>query len=254
MVIATALAQRWGSSLTGCYFDASLRLLDGIHAEPSALGLLLAPDENDPEAETAFLAMTRRHGLAKACWRVAPMGMAPTLRQLGAWHDLAVLERDMVAHAHLPGILGEALLGSRMACLVLPPDSTGSSDFARVVIGWNGSMEATRAIHSALPFLQAANEVILYDGSLSRKDDDGEMTMRLDPVDYLRRHNVAVVRHVLPALPQRAGECLLKVARQQHADLLVMGAYGHSRLRERMLGGATRIALEHAHIPLLMQH
>ena len=252
---ATALAARWASSLTACYVDASLRGLDGAQTEPSALGLLLVPDRgDDPQAGSAFVAMAQRHGVTKAAWLATATGVASTLRQLGAWHDLAVLERDMVAGTHLFDILGEALLGSRLPCLVLPPDWHGDNDFARVAIGWNGSLEATRAIHAALPFLQAASEVFLYDGTAARPDEDQEAPMRLDPVAYLRRHDVAVTRHPLPASPPRAGEYLLKAARQHHADLLVMGAYSHSRLRERVLGGATRWVLEHAPLPLLMQH
>lgn len=254
VIVATALAERWGSSLTGCYMDAALRRLDGVQTEPSALGLLLVPSEPDPNAEHAFLAMAQKHGVAKACWRVAPAAMASTLRQFGAWHDLAVLERDMVADTHLFDILGEALLGSRMACLVLPPDFHGKNDFERIVIGWNGSMEAARAIHSALPFLQAASEVILYDGTTSRPDGKLEADMLMRPADYLRRHNVEVTIHSMPAPSQSAGQHLLRATRKHRADLLVMGAYSHSRLRERVLGGATRQVLEHAHLPLLMQH
>ena len=254
MTLATALARHWGSCLTGCYMDAALRRLDGIQTEPSALGLLLTPSDPDPAMAHGFLAMAQQHGVAKACWRVATTGLAPTLRQFGAWHDLAVLERDMVAQSHLFDILGEALLGSRMACLVLPPDFHGKTDFTRIVIGWNGSMEAARAIHSALPFLQAASEVILYDGTSTRTDGNAETSMQLQPADYLKRHQVEVTRHAMPVTSQHAGEHLLKAVRQHRADLLVMGAYGHSRLRERVLGGATRKVLEHAHVPVLMQH
>lgn len=254
VIIATALAERWGSGLTGCYMDAALRRLDGGDSEPSAQGILRASGEPDRYAASAFRAMTQEYGVARACWRVAHASMASTLRQFGAWHDLAVLERDMVAETDLFAILGEALLGSRMACMVLPPDFRGSSDFERIVIGWNGSMEAARAIHSALPFLQAASQVILYDGTTSRPDDNVEADMLLRPADYLRRHNVDVTIHPMPMPSQSAGEHLLKATRKHHADLLVMGAYSHSRLRERVLGGATRRVLEHAHLPLLIQH
>ena len=119
---ATALAGRWASSLTGCYVDASLRGSTVPMTEPSVLGLLLVPDEDERQAASAFIAMAQRQGVAKAvAGHLYRRGVHPAPAR-----RLARPGRAGTRHGgktHLFDILGEALLGSRIACLVLPPDS-----------------------------------------------------------------------------------------------------------------------------------
>ena len=253
---AISLAARWGSKLTGCYIDPSLRHAAEADMEPSVLGMLMQPRGEDDGERDAFISHAHRLGVAEADWVVTHAGLAPTLRAVGAWHDLAVLERDVVEGAHLFDILSEAMSNSRLPCLLLPPRWSSELKLDRVVVGWNGSIEATRAIHGALPFLQAASEVVLIDGEKQGANGDGEAATlpRFDAVDYLQRHQVAVSTRRLQVPPTEAGAALLKAAHAIHADLLVMGSYSHSRLRERILGGATRHVLAHAHLPVLMQH
>lgn len=249
-----ALAARWDANLTSCYIEPALRKHGSVDSEPTVLGLLLQPRGEDGGERAAFASMARRHGVREALWSVAHNGVASTLGQLGAWHDLAVLERDVVERAHLFDILGEALLCSRIPCLVLPPHWDREIVIDLVAVGWDGSIEAARAIHAALPFLQAARKVFLLEGERYGLEEDADIPAQFDPVSYLLRHHVVVDRHPVHTPPHLAGEMLLKEARHLQADLLVMGAYGHSRLRERVLGGATRHVLEHADIPVLMQH
>lgn len=256
VTVAISLAARWGSKLTGCYIDPSLRRATHADLEPSVLGMLMQPRGEDDGEREAFASHARRLGVAHADWVITHAGLAPTLRALGAWHDLAVLERDVVEGLHLFDILSEAMSNSRLPCLLLPPHWSSDLKLDRAVVGWNGSIEATRAIHAALPLLQAASEVLLIDGEKRRADADGNpgTLPRFDPVDYLQRHQVAVSSRRIEVQPQDAGAALLKATHGFHADLLVMGSYSHSRLRERILGGATHYVLAHAHLPVLMQH
>ncbi|MFC4762903.1 universal stress protein [Dyella koreensis] len=249
-----ALARQWGSRLTGCYVDPSLRTLSGADAEPTVLGLLIQAWDEDHGERAAFESLARASGVPDAAWAVTHTSVAPTLRQLGAWHDLAVLERDMVEGHALADILGETMLSCRIPCLILPPGWKGEVAFKRVLIAWNGSIESTRALHAALPFLEAAKDVILIDGERLNPEDLTGHPPRFDPITYLMRHRIAVKPHSIGGPHHLSGEKLLQEAVHLHADLLVMGAYGHSRTRERILGGATRHALQHAKIPLLMQH
>jgi len=251
---STALAARWGSRLTGCYVDPSLRMLSGADSEPTVLGLLTTAWEEDHGERAAFESLARRSGVCEATWTVTHTGIAPTLRRLGAWHDLAVLERDMVKDRALLDILGEAMSSCRTPCLILPPQWKGGTDFERIVIAWNGSIEAIRAIHAALPFLEAAREITLIDGERLSLEDLAGSPPRFDPYIYLMRHGIVARPDCIKVPSDLAGEKLLQEVEHMHADLLVMGAYGHSRTRERFLGGATRHALQHAKIPLLMQH
>ena len=253
---AIALAARWGANLTSCYVDPSLRHIDDPDLEPSVLGLLLQPRGADDGECAAFASRAHRLGVREASWVVTHASIPLTLRVLGAWHDLAVIERDIATGAHLFNILDQTMLVSRLPCLLLPPDWSTDVAPARVAIGWNGSIEAARAMHRALPFLQDAAEVGIIDGrgSLASGADTTPAVPRLDPLDYLRRHGVNAKSVHLDVSPQQAGPALLKEARHMRADLLVMGAYSHSRLRERILGGATRDVLTHAQIPVLLHH
>ncbi|HEY8682985.1 MAG TPA: universal stress protein [Rhodanobacter sp.] len=224
----------------------------GVDSEPSALGFLLQPRGEDGGERAAFASLAHRLGVREAAWTVAHGGIASTLRQLGAWNDLAILERDMVQGSHLFDILGEAMLGCRIPCLVLPPRWYGELCLDLVAVCWDGSIESTRAMHAALPFLLAANRVVLINGCPYASTE--ESSTPFDPVHYLLRHGIAARQRFIEVSPSLAGEVILRETRDMGASLLVMGAYGHSRLRERVLGGATRHILEHAALPLLMQH
>ena len=196
-------------------------------------------------------AFARQSGLRNADWVIARTDIASTLRRLGARHDLAVIERDMVHASGLLDILGEAILSCGVPCLVLPPQWQREVRFERIVIGCNGSVEAIRAIHAALPFLKAAKQVTLVDGDLGDSSDEYP---RFDPFVYLLRHGITPRPSYVRASSAMAGEILLQEVGNLDADLLVMGAYGRSRMRERVFGGATRRVLEEAVIPVLMQH
>ena len=252
-IAAIAIASRWEANLTGCFIDPALRKLAGgkTASEPTVLGLLFEPRIESADEHAAFAAFARQSGLRNADWVVARTGIASTLRRLGAWHDLAVIERDMVPASGLLNILGEAILSCGVPCLVLPPQWQREVRFERIVIGCNGSVEAIRAIHAALPFLKAAKQVTLVDGDLGDSSDEYP---RFDPFVYLLRHGITPRPSYVRASSAMAGEILLQEVGNLDADLLVMGAYGRSRMRERVFGGATRRVLEEAAIPVLMQH
>jgi nucleotide-binding universal stress UspA family protein len=252
--VAATLAARWQSLLTGCFVDESLRLLQGPESEPSVLGLLLDTPVRDFEEGNAFCSFARSKGVPHASWVVAHTGLARVLRELGAWHSLAVLERDVVEGEYLSELLGEVLLVCRLPSLVLPPGWDRGAGFSRVLVAWDGSPEATRAIHAALPFLQDAKRVVLLDGGRPRAPEGECYLPHFEPFVYMSRHGVEA-DPICVGIPARtAGAALLKKAEQVGADLIVMGAYGHSRLRERAIGGATRYMLEHAQIPVFLQH
>lgn len=252
-VAAIAIALRWEANLTGCFIDPALRRSASGRggSEPTVLGLLLEPRIESADEHAAFAAFARQSGLRNADWVIARTDIASTLRRLGARHDLAVVERDMVHASGLLDILGEAILSCRVPCLVLPPQWQQEIGFERIVIGCNGSIESIRAIHAALPFLKAAKQVTLVDGDPGDGDDTHP---RFDPFVYLLRHGITPHPNYVRASSAMAGEILLQEAGNIDADLLVMGAYGHSRMRERVFGGATRRMLEEATIPVLMQH
>jgi hypothetical protein len=252
--VAAALAARWQSLLTGCFVDESLRMLRGPESEPSAMGLLLDTPVQDSEEGDEFRSFARSKGVPHAAWVVAHTGLARVLRELGAWHSLAVLERDLVDGEALSELLGEVLLACRLPSLILPPGWNRDAEFSRVLVAWDGSAEATRAIHAALPFLQDARRVVLLDGGRPHGPEGECYLPHFEPFVYMARHGVEADPMCVGIPARTAGAALLKKAEQVGADLIVMGAFGHSRLRERVIGGATRYVLEHARVPVFLQH
>jgi nucleotide-binding universal stress UspA family protein len=151
-------------------------------------------------------------------------------------------------------VLESALFDGRAAVLVLPDAGLGAAAAPeRVVIAWNQSAEAMAAIRAALPLLKQAKSV-----SLAVVDPGSHGAERSDPggmlCQMLTRHGVHVDVAVLAKTMPRVTDVLNRHLMDTGADLLVMGAYGHSRLREALFGGATREMLEICPVPMLMAH
>lgn len=172
------------------------------------------------------------------------------------YSDIAVL-----AQPYGPGPTGGAeavleavLFDGRTPVLVLPKAYDPAWPVGQtIVIGWDASAEAMAAVRSALPLLIAADRVniVVIDPAV-RSPGQPEPGAHL--CQMLVRHGVRAEVSVLARTEPRISDVLLRHLRDQAADLLVMGAYGHSRLREAILGGATRDMLEHAPVPVLMAH
>jgi nucleotide-binding universal stress UspA family protein len=121
------------------------------------------------------------------------------------------------------------------------------------VIAWNEGREAMNAIRAALPLLKAAEcvDIAVVDPAPTAPDrsDPGGLLCQM-----LVRHGVKAEVSVLARSMTRVADVLKRHLRDRDADLLVMGAYGHSRLREALMGGATRDMLEEAEVPVLLAH
>lgn len=171
--------------------------------------------------------------------------------------DLIVVSQDgdqataaLTAPRGLPEHL--ALHGARPV-LVVPDNYRGQLLTNSVVVGWDGGMQAMRAIEAALPLLRRAGAVKL---ALVNPEEQGDLHGEEPGADmavYLARHGVAV-DVVVERTAVEAGEVLLTLARDVGAGLIVAGAYGHSRMREWALGGVTRDLLGCAPIPVLLAH
>jgi len=121
-----------------------------------------------------------------------------------------------------------------------------------IVAAWDGSAEAARAFHDALTFLKPAKRVVLLVGVTEGPEKDEPPID--DMVMHLKRHGVAVEVTRVPAHEGDVGRLLLSKAKELQADMIVMGAFHHSRWREFILGGVTLTMLEEATIPLFMAH
>ena len=145
------------------------------------------------------------------------------------------------------------VFGSGRPVLILPKRGSDRG-FAlnTVVIAWDGSRPAARAVADALPLLERAKEVRVLT-VLNEKELTSELPAA-ELAKYLERHGIIAKSDCVDAAGRRIGEILNSYLTSDHADLLVMGAYGHSRLREFILGGATRSMLLKPPLPVLLSH
>jgi len=171
------------------------------------------------------------------------------LRKEAPYHDLIVLDRpDLENDAYSTISVEGALMETGRALLLSPPGGI-DNPLGHMAIGWDGSKTATRAVAAALPLLAKADKVTVMTIEEKGKTGDAE---RL--TNYLARHGIAAEAHHIPAEGIEAGYALLENAATRGAHCLVMGGYGHSRLREFIFGGATENVLRSAGIAVLMAH
>jgi nucleotide-binding universal stress UspA family protein len=148
----------------------------------------------------------------------------------------------------------QLVLASGRPVLLIPYIGAGATMGERVVIGWDASREAARAVSDALPILERAASVVVVTINPRQRDfGHGEMP-GTDIALHLARHGVKVEVQRVETRDMDVGNALLSHLAGQSADLLVMGGYGHSRLREIVLGGATRTVLGDMTVPVLMSH
>ncbi len=150
-------------------------------------------------------------------------------------------------------IVESTLFEGQVPTLVVPPKTKANVQPKRIIIAWNESSEAMAAVRAALPALIAADSVNITvidppQHGPDRSDPGGALSQ------MLVRHGVKAEITVLAKTMPRVSDVLLRHARDINADMIVMGAYGHSRFREAILGGATRNMLENTKIPVLMAH
>ncbi|WP_373085156.1 universal stress protein [Sneathiella sp.] len=147
-------------------------------------------------------------------------------------------------------IAEELVIGSSCPVLVIPFTGKYGNFGDHIVVGWNNSREASRALHEAMPFLEKAKKVTLL--SINATEDEGEETAQI--LAHLKRHGITA-EFKSGAWPDLSvGDAILDALVDYSANMLVMGAYGHSRLREMILGGATNTILNHMTAPVLFAH
>ena len=164
-------------------------------------------------------------------------------------HDLTVLDAAPVALAVDRGVIEAVLKDSGGPLLVVP---RGRETFSgeRILVAWDGSGKAARAINDALPFLRAAEEVEVV--VVTGEKDLSDAVPGSEVAPHLARHGVNVTVRDLPADGGDVAETLRRLAILSRAGMLVMGAYVHSRLRQAVLGGTTRSLLKSSPVPLFL--
>lgn len=250
--LAAGLAERFEATLIGVAARpvlAPMPVGDMIEVERVwAIEERLA-DEQLAAAKALF---EREAGAAhRTDWRSAPTSPLAYLAAQARAADIVVVGRHGPSDGD-PGPMGVpagALLMEVGRPVLIAPPGVESLAAKRVVVAWKDTREARRAVHDALPFLTRADEVHVAVVGPGADDEGAE-----DVTAYLSGHGVTVTTHLLHRPEIGAADEILGFARREDADLVVMGAYGHSRLREWVFGGATRDVLTTTPVCCLMSH
>ena len=214
--------------------------------------------ERSQQAQAAFADACKRHGAViggepaqglSASWREMTSFENETLHQ-GRLHDLVVMAR-------VPELASERLHSLVMQCgkpVLIPPSRPAHAIGSTVALAWKDSAEAARAVSAAMPVLEHARRVIVIAVCEDPSRQEPERASAEGVVAQLKRHGVAAELTTGSAQSAPASDKIAEACYAAEADLLVMGAYGHSRMREMVFGGVTRELLKECAIPVLMLH
>jgi nucleotide-binding universal stress UspA family protein len=189
-------------------------------------------------------------------WRDTEGGLTRSLNTSARYADLVMIgQHDADDPAdQTEGLAGRLVLGSGRPCLVIPYIGTQETLGKHVLVAWNAGREAVRAVNDAMPILQAAESVsVLAVDPPSGTRGEGPIPSA-DICHHLARHGVHAEAASGMVEDIDIGSFLLSHAADRGVDMIVMGAYGHSRLSEMMLGGVTKSMLQHMTVPVFMSH
>jgi nucleotide-binding universal stress UspA family protein len=269
LAMAFAIAKTFDAHVEGLTVridpaDAVPMLGEGLSGTLAEEIMRVAEREAAADAEAA-----RKHFEAsRAAAQAALTEAAPGPGMVSAWlRDLTGRIDDVVAHegrladlivfpqsdfqVDTPlAITVETALLSSGRPLLLAPDRQPTALTGTVAVAWNGGAECARAVAAALPFLRRAGAVhiLTADTGVTSAEEGGRLA------DYLAWHGIQARIDTIKPANEPVGSALMTRASDLGADVLVMGGYGHSRVREMILGGVTRYVLAHPGLPVLMAH
>jgi nucleotide-binding universal stress UspA family protein len=254
--IARRLAEAHEAHLTGLHVMPHPAAIYTDMAVPASVESMQRRELEEAAARAGALFEERTRGTtARTEWRVAEGSALEAATVHARYADLTILGqgRDLgQASADLASLPADLVLAVGRPVLVVPRYGTFPTVGVNILVAWNGSREATRAAHDALPLLRRAGKVIVLS-----VDPDGVGEPRVPGGDialHLARHGAPVQTAALGGADITVGDLLLSYAADHGIDLIVMGAYGHTRLREVILGGATRHLLQAMTVPVLLSH
>ncbi|MBX9759931.1 MAG: universal stress protein [Beijerinckiaceae bacterium] len=166
--------------------------------------------------------------------------------------DISIMEADAGSVSLHEGILEQVLFDSGRPIIIVPPDWSGAAKPGKVVVSWDGSAKAARALGDAMPVLAHANEVEIV--SISGDPDASKRVDGADIAAHVARHCRNVTVTSLPAQGGDIGATLASHAKLTRADLVVMGAFARTKLRQLILGGVTSSMISNPPCPVLMSY
>jgi len=256
--LACSLADEFDAHLVGLFAPGGPRLPSYAAAEGGPVLRDLLEERRKEvlrEVQRRFREVAQRNGGERSEWRTADFDPAAAMRLSARYADLVVAgQPEDEEEGELRGLADELAFSAGRPVLFVPYAGRFAALGKRVLVAWDAGREAARAVTDALPLLKRAEavEVCAFDPERGRRGH-GELP-GADVGLFLARHGVKVTVARQSGARYDVGSQVLSRAADIGADLIVMGAYGHTRVREMVLGGVTRTMLEAMTVPVLMSH
>jgi len=277
--LASDLARKHGAHLIAAYLLCSHEPRSGRVYGPGAIGIGIAgsavadisegrangsnPDRGQDAPPNVRLAETveRRfretlqlHGI-EGDWNIfAPDELSELIAMAGAADFVIIGQHNPEIPVSAEFRPEKIVVAGGRPLLVLPFAGTFASIAKRVLIAWDGTREAARATHDALPLIAGAEAVTVISVASGESDLEQRHSSLIRIVRHLERHGLAATAADDVQSGIRVSDVLLSRASDLGADLIVAGAYHHARFREAVLGGVSRELLDHMTVPVLMSH
>jgi nucleotide-binding universal stress UspA family protein len=256
--LAVTLAQRHGAHVTGLYaysLDWPLLASSGGYMDPATIQLIIQESQRAALKKATLLRapfeeVLRREAISGE-WRQVEGNVEAIVTLHSRYADLTIFGRA-AEDSTVTELAETVLFASGRPILLMPPNLPPHFAPDRILVGWNGSREAARAIGDAMPLLRSAKAVRVL--SVQPEYGPDALVQAEDMSRHLARHDVPVSAATATLDGLQTQDLLLNAASDFGADLLVIGGYGHGQLREMVLGGVTRTLFRHAAIPVLMSH
>jgi len=253
--VGLALARRLGAWATGLHV---VPLAPVAFASPEAVALYV--NEVDHMYQAALQYAPQWQTLLDAQgiegdWQVSQGDIVESLCHASRWCDVLVVERPQL-NPDAPtgwGVVSRTVFGAAAPVVVVPEKATSTAIGRHIVIAWNQSREAMLAIRGALPLLVRAERVSVLEGDTVENPFGLRYLPKFDLRSWCARHGVDAEFRAFNGGKER-GAMLLDTTHALGGDLIVMGAWGHSRITEFVLGGTTRHLFQHSDLPLLVAH
>lgn len=249
--LATDLACRHGCRLTALFVDEwNIGELDQMPTSELQAGARAPGHRLRGELQRDHA----RRGLEFE-WQYVRDFSLPAVKKVASYADLCVL--GLQGASNIPTIdlsfCSKVVMEVGTPLLFIPKSTELATLGQRIVIAWDGSRAAARAVNDALPFIEQAVEITVLNVDSGLHEQTGTSLNRL--AERLRRHGppTQVLQIEIPA-HQSVADTLQGEARKRGADLMVAGAFGHSRMTERLFGGVSRDLLEKMSVPVLLAH
>jgi len=256
--LAVQMCRKYEATLTGIYTHSPVKFeaeVENWISDDMKESLEKTDAETTATIGEAFKAAVKESGFDGSVEWVSPTGHPNDLLARSArYHDLLLIGQYSNPDRNQRRVRAEELvMNSGKPIIVVPVDYKVRPFTGHAVVAWDGSRPAARALSDAMQILETKERLdVVTVGAPGAPG--GKNAFAQDVITYLKRHGINAKLTNLSAAREGVGATILGYCSETDPDILVMGAYGHARLREELFGGVTRHILENANVPILMAH